>query len=165
MLNDRVKKDDQAERTTDYSSYSGSHWERRINLLLRRTQRLHQQIARPEREETRLDDYVLELRQWIKDRFKTPRRKWQEPRVTVSGLSHNDEGIAYLDFELSFFVDDIKLENGKRGDRISSQIYQEVVRYLKQSEAPALDKELLGEGLLDEDLLDEDRRSDSMTAA
>ncbi len=108
-------------------------WERRINLLRRRVQRLHQTINRPEREETRLDDYVLELRQWLKDRFKTPRRKWQEPKVTINGLQHNDEGIAYLDFTLSFFVDDIKLENGKRGDRISSQIYQEVIRYLKQT--------------------------------
>ena len=112
-------------------------WERRINLLRRRVQRLHQKINRPEREETRLDDYVLELRQWLKDRFKTPRRKWQEPKVTINGLKHNDEGIAYLDFTLSFFVDDIKLENGKRGDRISSQIYQEVIRYLKQTGQPA----------------------------
>lgn len=119
-------------------------WERRINLLRRRVQRLHQQIDRPEREETRLDDYVLALRQWLKDRFKTPRRKWQEPKVTISGLQHNDEGTAYLDFGLSFFVDDIKLENGRRGDRISSQIYQEVVGYLKQTNQPeSIENELL----------------------
>lgn len=118
-------------------------WERRINLLRRRVQRLHQKINRPEREETRLDDYVLELRQWLKDRFKTPRRKWQEPKVTVNGLKHNDEGMAYLDFTLSFFVDDIKLENGKRGDRISSQIYQEIVRYLKHSQTSAIESESL----------------------
>ncbi len=111
-------------------------WERRINLLRRRVQRLHQTINRPEREETRLDDYVLELRQWLKDRFKTPRRKWQEPKVTMSGLQHSGEGVAYLNFTLSFFVDDIKLENGKRGDRISSQIYQEIIRYLKQTGQP-----------------------------
>ena len=119
-------------------------WERRISLLKRRVQRLHQTINRPEREETRLDDYVLELRQWLKDRFKTPRKKWQEPKVTISGLRHNDEGTAYLDFGMSFFVDDIKLENGKRGDRISSQIYQEVVRYLKQTNQPgaAEDKQI-----------------------
>ncbi|EDX83230.1 transporter, MscS family [Synechococcus sp. PCC 7335] len=113
-------------------------WERRINLLKRRVQRLHQKIERPEREETRLDDYVLDLRQWLKDRFKTPRRKWQEPKVLMKALKHNDEGTAYLDFTLSFFVDDIKLENGKRGDRISSQIYQEVVRYLKQTTQPVM---------------------------
>ncbi|MDB9527513.1 mechanosensitive ion channel family protein [Oscillatoria sp. CS-180] len=110
-------------------------WERRITLLKRRVQRLYQKIARPEREETRLDDYVLELRQWLKDRFKTPRKKWQEPQVLISDLQHDDEGNAYLTFRLNFFVDDIKLENGKRGDRISSQIYQEMMRYLKQADA------------------------------
>lgn len=106
-------------------------WERRITLLKRRVQRLYQKISNPEREETRLDDYVLELRQWIKERFKTPRKKWQEPQVLLSDLKHNDEGIAYIDFTLNFFVDDIKLENGRRGDRISSQIYQETMRHLK----------------------------------
>ena len=116
-------------------------WERRINLLKRRVLRLYQKINRPEREETRLDDYVLELRQWLKDRFKTPRKKWQESKVTVSGLKHNDEGNGYLDFRLSFFIDDIKLENGKRGDRISSQIYQEIIRYLKQASLPASQSE------------------------
>lgn len=110
-------------------------WERRISLLKRRVYRLYQKISRPQREETRLDDYVLDLRQWLKDRFKTPRKKWQEPNVLVGDLHHSDEGTAYLTFTLNFFVDDIKLENGKRGDRISSQIYQEVIRHLKQAEA------------------------------
>ena len=110
-------------------------WERRIGLLKRRAYRLYQKISRPQRDETRLDDYVLELRQWLKDRFKTPRKKWQEPKVLMGDLHHNDEGAAYLTFTLNFFIDDIKLENGKRGDRISSQIYQDVVRYLKQEKA------------------------------
>ena len=108
-------------------------WERKINLLKRRVLRLYQKISRPEWEETRLDDYVLELREWLKNRFKTPRKKWQEPQILLSDLKHNDEGAAYLDFTLNFFVDDIKLENGKRGDRVSSQIYQEIVRHLRVS--------------------------------
>jgi len=105
-------------------------WERRIKLLKRRSQRVYQKIARPEREETRIDDYVLELRQWIKERFKAPRTGWQDPQVLVTQLEH-DEGHAYLNFKLNFFVDDIKLENGRRGDRVSSQVYQEIVYYLK----------------------------------
>ena len=36
-------------------------WERKISLLKRRMQRLYQKISNPEREETRLDDYVTEL--------------------------------------------------------------------------------------------------------
>ena len=103
-------------------------WERKINLLIKRTQRLYQKIVNPQLEETRLDDYVLELRDWFKSRFKE-RKKWQNPQIWVKGLNH-DEGFLYYEFQLNFFVDDIKLEYGKRGDRISSQIYQEILRSL-----------------------------------
>ena len=121
----------------DDEDFIPEEWERRITLLKRRLQRLSQKIANPEREETRLDDYVLELRQWLKDRFKTPRKKWQDPQVLMDNLHHDDEGNPYLNFTLNFFVDDIKLENGKRGDRINSQIYKEAVCYLKQVDQPA----------------------------
>jgi len=107
-------------------------WERKINLLKRRVQRLYQKISNPQREETRLDDYVIELNKWLLERFKEPRQKWQDPQVLVKGLEY-EEGFPYMKFRLSFFVDDIKLENGKRGDRVSSQIYQEVLQYLKSN--------------------------------
>ncbi|AFZ20193.1 mechanosensitive ion channel family protein [Allocoleopsis franciscana] len=108
-------------------------WERKITLLKRRTQRLYQKISNPQREETRLDDYVMELKQWLQERFKQPRQKWQEPQVLVKEIEH-DEANCYIKFQLNFFVDDIKLENGKRGDRVSSQIYQSVVQYLQHSQ-------------------------------
>ncbi len=111
-------------------------WERKINLLKRRAQRLYQKISNPQREETRLDDYVMELKQWLQARFKQSRQKWQEPQVLVKGMEH-DEANCYIKFQLNFFVDDIKLENGKRGDRVSSQIYQDVVQYLQQRQEPS----------------------------
>ena len=92
-------------------------------------QRLYQKISNPEREETRLDDYVTELNKWLRERFKDPRQRWQEPQVLVKGLEHED-GASYIQFNLNFYVDDVKLEDGKRGDRISSQIYQEILQYL-----------------------------------
>lgn len=107
-------------------------WELKINRLKRRAQRLFQKISNPQREETRLDDYVMELKQWLRERFKEPRHKWQEPQILMTGMNHDESGI-YIEFKLNFFIDDIKLENGRRGDRVSSQIYQEVVRYLKRS--------------------------------
>lgn len=110
-----------------------AEWERRINILKRRSQRIYQKIARPEREETRIDDYVLDLKRWIQERFKAPRERWQDPQVLITELEHDDEGNAYLNYKLNFFVDDIKLENGRRGDRVSSQVYQEIVSYLKKS--------------------------------
>jgi MscS family membrane protein len=108
-------------------------WERKINLLQRRSQRLYQKISNPEREETRIDDYVMELNQWLKERFKEPRQKWQDPQILVKGTNHSDDGIIFAEFKLNFFVDDIKLENGRRGDRTSSQIYQEVLHFLKMT--------------------------------
>ena len=105
-------------------------WERKINLLKKRTYRLYQKITNPQFEETRLDDYVLELNNWFKTRFKE-RKRWQEPQIWVTALNH-DEGYLYYEFQLNFFVDDIKLEYGKRGDRISSQIHQEILRNLNQ---------------------------------
>ena len=101
-------------------------WERKINLLKKRTYRLYQKIINPQFEETRLDDYVLELNDWFKSRFKE-RKRWQEPQVWVTALNH-DEGFLYYQFQINFFVDDIKLEYGKRGDRISSQIHQEILK-------------------------------------
>jgi MscS family membrane protein len=101
-------------------------WERKINLLKKRTYRLYQKITNPQFEETRLDDYVLELNNWFKSRFKE-RKRWQEPQIWVTALNH-DEGFLYYQFQINFFVDDIKLEYGKRGDRIRSQINQEILK-------------------------------------
>jgi MscS family membrane protein len=118
----------------DNDSYMISEeWERKINLLKRRSQRLYQKISNPQSEETRLDDYVIELNKWLQNRFKEPRQKWQDAQVLIKGTNHSDDGITYAEFKLNFFVDDIKLENGRRGDRVSSQIYQEVLHYIKAS--------------------------------
>ena len=103
-------------------------WERKINLLKKRTYRLYQKIINPQFEETRLDDYVLELNNWFKSRFKE-RKRWQEPQIWVTALNH-DEGFLYYQFQINFFVDDIKLEYGKRGDRISSQIHREILKFI-----------------------------------
>lgn len=104
-------------------------WEIKINLLKKRTYRLYQKLTKPKRDETRLDDYVLELNEWLKSRFKE-RNKWQAPQIWIKGLNH-DEGYLYYQFQINFCVDDIKLEYGQRGDRICSQINQEILRHLK----------------------------------
>lgn len=106
-------------------------WERKINILTRRVQKLWQTISNPQRQETRLDDYVLELIEWFKEKFKQPRSQWQKPQIRTIGVKH-DEGYVYAQFELNFYIDDMKLEDGKRGSRLSSQIYEEVMRFYKQ---------------------------------
>lgn len=113
--------------------FISDEWERKINLLKRRAQRLSQKISNPQADETRLDDYVVDFRNWLKEKFKAPRKKWQEPKVRMTGMTHNDEGAFYMELEIAFFVDDIKLEEGKRGERVKSQIYQEIFRHFKES--------------------------------
>ena len=108
-------------------------WERKINLLTRRTQRLSQKIANPQAEETRLDDYVLELIKWIQEKLKVPRKKWQEPQIRMQGMNHDDESNFFVELTISYFVDDIKLEDGKRGERVKSQIYQEIFHHFKNT--------------------------------
>jgi MscS family membrane protein len=107
-------------------------WERKIGLLKRRSQRLYQKISNPKAEETRLDDYVMDMTQWLKDKLKVPKKKWQEPHIRMIGINH-DETSVYLELHVSFFVDDIRLEDGKRGDRVMSQIYQEIFSQLKNT--------------------------------
>ncbi len=108
-------------------------WERKINLLKRRAQRLAQKIANPQAEETRLDDYVLELIKWVKEKLKVPRKKWQDPQVRMIGMNHIDASYYTIALDITFFVDEIKLEDGKRGDRVRSQIYEEIFRNFKDT--------------------------------
>ena len=78
-------------------------------------------LSLPQREETRLDDCVRELKQWLRERFKEPRRKWQEPQSLIAGMNHDGDSI-YIKFKLNFFVDDIKLENGRRGIALAVKV-------------------------------------------
>lgn len=106
-------------------------WERKIELLKRRAQKLYQKILNPLQEETRLDDYVKQLVRWLRDRFKQARSEWQDPEIRMERIIH-DEGYAYVQFTLRYYVDDIRLEDGERGARINSDIHREIMRHLKE---------------------------------
>ncbi|NER24619.1 MAG: mechanosensitive ion channel family protein [Symploca sp. SIO1C2] len=106
-------------------------WEHKIKLLKRRVQKLHQKILNPLQEETRLDDYVKRLVEWLRDRFKQARSQWQEPQVRMEGVVHY-EGYTYIQFVLNYYVDDIRLEDGARGIRVNSDIHREIMRHLKE---------------------------------
>ncbi|NEQ50417.1 MAG: mechanosensitive ion channel family protein [Leptolyngbya sp. SIO3F4] len=105
-------------------------WERKIELLKRRTRKLYQKILNPLREETRLDDYVKELVRWLRDRFKQARSSWHKPEVRMERVVQ-DEGHTYIRFTLNYYVDDIRLEDGERGTRVNSDIHREIMHHLK----------------------------------
>lgn len=107
-------------------------WERKIELLKKRTSRLYQKIQNPHMEETRLDDYVQELVRWLKNRFKQARSTWHEPDVRMAKVV-TEMGYSYLQFTINYYVDDIRLEDGERGIRVNSEIHQEIVHHLKDS--------------------------------
>jgi len=113
--------------------FISDEWERKINLLKRRAQRLSQKISNPQADESRLDDYVTDFIKWLKEKLKAPRKKWQEPKISMTGMNHDEESSYFVGLEISFFVDDIKLEDGKRGERVKSQIYQEIFRHFKNT--------------------------------
>ncbi len=105
-------------------------WERKIELLKRRFQRVFQKISNPHREETRLDDYVMDLVKWLRERFKQARSQRQEPKIRMKGTSQY-EGFTLIKFTIEFYIDNAKLEDFIRGNRVSSEIYQEVMRHIK----------------------------------
>ena len=69
----------------------------------------------------------------MQEKLKVPRKKWQDTQVRMSGINRGDGLDFFVSLNITFFVDDIKLENGKRGDRVRSQIYQEIFRLFKNS--------------------------------
>ena len=48
-------------------------------------------------------------------------------------MNHIDSSYYTIALDITFFVDEIKLEDGKRGDRVRSQIYQEIFRNFKNT--------------------------------
>lgn len=105
-------------------------WERKIALLKKQASWLNQKILNPWQEETRLDDYTKKLVKWLRNRFKQARSEWQNPEVRIEGVSYDRER-TFIDFSLEYYVDDIRLEDGERGDRVHGDIHRELLRHLK----------------------------------
>ena len=107
-------------------------WERKIELLTKRVQKLYRTTLYPQKEETRLDDYVQVLVKWLRERFKQARSEWQEPEIRMEKIEHRDDH-TYVQFTLNYYVDDIRLEDGERGMRINSDIHREIMTHLKDA--------------------------------
>lgn len=103
-------------------------WERKIELLKRRMNRLFQKFVKPERDETRLDDYVEGLIVWLNERFKNDKNEWQEPKIRMENVS-----LYNTNFILKYYIDDIKLEHCERGYRVNSEVRREMVQQLRKA--------------------------------
>lgn len=105
-------------------------WEYKIEVLKRRFGQLQRKILNPSRIETRLDDNVRDLNTWLKTRFKQTRSQQQAPQVLMDKTVYGSSAI-FIQFMLEYYIDDIKLENCERGDRVSSEIYSEIIKCLQ----------------------------------
>ncbi|NEQ37115.1 MAG: mechanosensitive ion channel family protein [Okeania sp. SIO3I5] len=110
-----------------------SEWERKIYFLIKRMNKLLQQIVNANQgwSETKLDDYIEELWKWIEDRFQTY-SLWQSPKIWMQDMSMGG-GLGTIDMAVKFFVDNVKLEQCQRGNRIRSEVHGEIVRRLRQA--------------------------------
>ncbi|MBO3457461.1 mechanosensitive ion channel family protein [Aetokthonos hydrillicola Thurmond2011] len=106
-------------------------WERKIQLLKRRINKVFIKISQPSIDEQRLDDYTLSIIRWLNQNFKSTQPVWQDPKVWADGIRIADT-IATMDYVVKFYVDNIKLEQCQRGNRIKSEVQGELIRQMKQ---------------------------------
>ncbi|CBN55604.1 hypothetical protein OSCI_2170001 [Kamptonema sp. PCC 6506] len=79
--------------------------------------------------ETRLDDLVESFQVWMSESFKSSRNQWQDPKIWVNEVN----GDQSRETTVRFYVDSIKLEHCERGNRIKSEVRQDLVWHLRQS--------------------------------
>lgn len=115
--------------------YLREEWERKIQLLKLRMNKVFQKIAQPSSDETRLDDYVMNIEKWLNERFKNVQDLWQDPKIWSESVSPGlmgDVTTANMKYVVKFFVDNIKLEQCQRGNRVKSEVQAELLRQLRQ---------------------------------
>lgn len=111
-------------------------WERKIELLKGRLNRLYQKLSQPQGDETRLDDAVMELSQWLEERFKsTDAARLYEPKIWIDQIKwYPGVGTGtWTILKVKFFVDNVKLEQCQRGYRVKGEVYGEIMRRFRES--------------------------------
>lgn len=111
--------------------YLQEEWERKIQLLKIRMNKLYQKIFYPSVDETRLDDYTEELVKWLNEKFKNTNTLWQSPKTWTDTIQAEDT-VASMEYVVKFYIDNIKLEQCQRGNRIKSEVQGELIRQLRQ---------------------------------
>ena len=111
--------------------YLREEWERKIQLFKLRMNKLYQKIFYPSVDETRLDDYTHELVKWMGEKFKNTNTLWQAPKSWTDTIQAEDT-VASMEYIVKFYIDNIKLEQCQRGNRIKSEVQGELIRQLRQ---------------------------------
>ena len=108
-------------------------WERRIDLLKSKMNKLFRKLTEPSADDTRLDDSVQEMFIWMREDFKTSRNQWQDPRIWMSAVKLDKTQMMEKTFTVKFYVDDITLEHFQRGNRVESEVNRELAWQLRKA--------------------------------
>ena len=103
-------------------------WETKLTLLETKITKLSQKIASPTAYETRLDDNIINLVQWLRIEFKASTDFWREPTIRLGNFDSDSNK-----FTIKFYIDNIKLENCQRGNRVANEVRREMVRRLMEA--------------------------------
>lgn len=103
-------------------------WERKIEILKNKMNKLYLKISNPQGDETRLDDYALKFVEWMYENFKESRNIWKEPKVRLMDIRAGG-----MDFTVKFYVDNLRLEHWERGYRVNNEVRREMIRRLRQA--------------------------------
>lgn len=103
------------------STYLPKEWERKLSFMRVKLERLYQFVINPTGHERRLDNDAKNIVNWIRDNFKESHVLWKDPDIRLANF-----GASSLDFEISYYVDNIKLEHFERADRIQDELRREI---------------------------------------
>ncbi len=102
-------------------------WQTRNENLVNKWNSLKRSLERPwERQESRLDDLVQQLHDWLPVEYKVPTEAWKNPEVIYVDF----DGSA-MHLKLWFYVDNIRLEHHDRSQRVITEIARRVREYLR----------------------------------
>ncbi len=107
-------------------------WEQKIKYLTMRTNRLLQKIDRASIDERNLDTHTAEMIVWLNDSFKHAKPATHDPKIWTTQVQE-DNTLATLEYIVKFYVDNIKLEQCQRGNRVKSEVQREITLQLRQA--------------------------------
>ena len=93
-----------------------AQWERKLRLLNARLMSL------PAGDEELLDNHLASLKRWINsNRFYEPFEDWKVPGASFKGF-----GDYYYFYNMSYYIDDIKLENFERQSKVTNDLMMDI---------------------------------------
>jgi len=106
-------------------------WEEK-NLELRNIwERVKKSIYHPDdRSEMRLDDIARDMLVWIQEEFKDLPAFWKNPAVVFKDFHGTGAQL-----QLSYYVDNIRLEHDERADRVRTEIGRQIREYMQENHA------------------------------